>query len=222
MVRRFVVACLNVGAGSACGVVERPEPRAVAEAYLAGEDRLCLSDADCASTVCSFGVCAGLVSADRPWMTDAITAALAARVEAGDLTPAELRARFAEELAGDRHPGLKRARLLRGWAVVEREGALAAARPLFADADTPPALRFEAARVLLRERDGAAETWLVEQVRDKGPGLVPFLMAEWRFFAPPARSTILELVAAQGDAALHSRLLNHDRQERQTLDEREE
>lgn len=218
MVRPFVVAWLLAWAGSACGVVERPEPRVVAEAYLAGEDRLCLSDADCASTVCSFGVCAGLVAADRPWMTDAITAALAARVEAGDLTPAELRTRFAEELAGDRHPALKRARLLRGWAVVERDGALAAARPLFADASTAPVLRFEAARILLRERDAAAEAWLVEQVRDKGPGLVPFLLAEWRFFAPPARSTILDLVAVRGDAALHGRLLTLEQQESETLD----
>lgn len=209
---RFVLVVLALAALGACDATVRPGPAALALPYLAGEEKLCLSDADCASTVCSFGVCAGLISADRPWMTDAITAALAARVADGDVSLAELRPIFALELEADRYPDLRRARLLRGWARLDLEGAEAAARPLFASGT--PILRFEAARVLLRAHDPQADAWLVQQVVSRGPALVPFLVPEWLFFAPPSRATILELVAARGDAALRSRLLTLDQQER--------
>jgi|GEM_PF-3005200 len=208
---RIVVVSLLAAALGACDATPRPTSEAVASSYLVGEEKLCLSDVDCASTVCSYGVCAGLTSADRPWMTDAITAALGARVERGDLELPDLRRLIARELEAERHPDLKRARLLRGWARLDLDGAAAAALPLFESGT--PILRFEAARVLLRRHDPRAEAWLVEQVVSRGPALVPFLVPEWRFFAPPARATILGLVAARGDATLRSRLETLDQQE---------
>ncbi len=195
---------------TACDATERPSPAAVLAPFLGGEDRLCFADADCHSTVCSYGVCAGLASADRPWMTDAITDALAARLEAGDVTLTDLRAAFARALDPDGTPDLRRARLLRGWARVDAAGAAEAAGPLFQDVAGAPILRFEAARVRLAARDAEAEAWLVERVRAKGVALVPFLVPWWRFFAPSSRATILDLVTARGDAALRARLLTLD------------
>jgi len=209
---RFLLPSLWLLALTACDAGDAPTPAALLAPFLSGEDRLCFADADCRSTVCSYGVCAGLTSADRPWMTDTITDALGAHVAAGEVTLPDLRAAFARELGAGSTPDLRRARLLRGWARLDPEGAAEAARPLFADAGAAPVLRFEAARVRLARGDAEAEQWLVERVRAKGTALVPFLVPWWRFFAPASRAAILGLVAARGDAALRARLESIDQQ----------
>jgi hypothetical protein len=200
----LVLGCLWA---AGCSGGSAPDAQALLAPFLEGEDKMCLEDEECTSTVCLMGVCAGLLTADREWMTEAVADALAADLRARGLEPRALRPAVERALA-DREgtPDFRRARLLRGWARVDRPGAAEAARRVLDLPEEALIVRFEAARVLARGGDAQAQGWLAEQVQAQGAALAWFLAADLPFFAPGPRAAILESVTRAGASALLKRI----------------
>jgi hypothetical protein len=179
-------------------------------AFISGAEAACATDAECVTGVCSWGICSGFLLADRPWMTRAIATALARELERRGLAPEDVR----EELQplvvrSDQLPALRRARLLRGWALVDERGAIAAAHAVFKQ-DTEPMLAFEAARVLLRSGREDAGDHLAAEVRRSGSGVVHFILNDWRFFSSAQKAAILDVLRRDGDDELRRRLTAED------------
>lgn len=201
---------------SACAGRDIDEPGAGdLSAFISGAEAACASDADCVTGVCSWGICSGFLLADRPWMTREIAAALSQELEQRGLAPEDIRHELQPLVVRpDQLPALRRARLLRGWALVDEPGAVAAAHAVFKE-DAEPMLAFEAARVLLRSGREDAGDHLAAEVRRSGSGVVHFILNDWRFFSLSQKAAILDVLRRDGDDELRRRLeqgevMNHE------------
>lgn len=205
----LVAAVLLLGLTWACAVQatgEKPEARVLLTPFLEGEERFCVEDLDCKSGLCTWGSCAGILSADRAWMSERIAVSLKTALEGAGLEAKDAVAVLRAELADVRgHVPMQRARVLRAWRALDPASAGEAAAGLL-DEDAPALLRFEAARTRLSLDDREAAQVLIEMLGAGRVELCWFLLPEWRFFAAEERDAILKIVEKGGTPELRERL----------------
>ena len=187
------------------------DARALMTPFLEGEERFCAEDLDCRSGLCTWGSCAGILSADRGWMSEKIAGSLRTALEDADLETGDaievLRVALADDTS---HVPMQRARILRTWRALDPASAGEAAQRLLGES-TPGLLRFEAGRTRVTLGDREAAQGLIEMLRAGRTELAWFLLPEWPFFAAPERAAILAIVEKGGTPELRERLTTIER-----------